>query len=223
MAVEVHHLLSAKASGINFGDVQVAAPATADMVTGWAVNSGSDTTGEEAEVWANAERVSGAGTWVAGPIPTTNDATNGNGWRLTSTAKAGTYAAGNWSFSFRLRRKAGGDAAPMTMGINYLLWKSSNADGSGGSAVGTRQQIAASAVSTGVTLSGVYNPGAITLSNEYLFLLVAAELGTSVSWTIVLREGSTTKVDTTNFTASGGSAGADTYRSLGWRVRRPAL
>ena len=223
MAVETYYLLDTKVSGINHLDVQTSIPTATDSTTAWAMGAGA-AAGEYSLVYANVTRIDT--TFTASAVPTTIDTTNGNGWRLTGL-KTGTYPAGNWSFSFRLKVLSGTNSTG-DPGIAFLLWKSSNADGSGGSAIGTLQvtTYAANITSSGATVTATYDPGAVALSNEYLFLLAACRInpaGQAGTDTIGFRSTSTNVITTTDFAASGGSAGADTYRSLGWRVRRPAL
>lgn len=205
MATENYWFLDAKASGINHLDCATSQPSAADSTTGWTVNSGAGAAnGEFSELYAEVQRAST--TFTAGAVPTTIDTTNGNGWRLTGTAKNGTYAAGDWTITFRVKVADG--ASVIDARMSFLFWKSSNADGSGGEAVGTRQVTStATNVGTGTTISLAYDPSGgagLTLSNEYLFLLVACELvETGVDVLIFRQTGAVTPahgVITTDFT-----------------------
>lgn len=210
MATLTYYLLDAKASGINHLDVQDTVPTTATASTGWVNDNGvNSVAGEFSELRANVTRA--ATTFVSGAVPTTIDTTNGNGWRLTASPINGTFAAGSWTIGIGVIAAAGTTAH--TGRFSVLFWKSSNADGSGGSAVGTRQVTATSTTlnTTAQTLSLSYDPSGgagLTLSNEYLFLLCAWEVVTTSNGpTFNIRQRAGTAVQTTNFTAS--SAGGE--------------
>jgi len=211
MAVETYYLRGTKATGINHLAVDTSAPASADLAdTGWDMSGGGATAGEYGELYANVVRASAVFTATA--VPTTIDTTNGNGWRLTDTAKTGTYAAGNWTFSFRMKEDSG---ANRDGAVSFLLWKSSNADGSGGSAVGVRTETSTGVdLGTGKTLTAAYDPSGgagLTLSNEYLFLL-AAMVSVDAGGTAIVhfREGGTHVTTTTDFTATSATVATST-------------
>ena len=214
MATEQYYFLNTKVSGINHLDVQTSTYANTDhTTTGW--NGQTNRTaqaGEYCGLYALVIRDGLAFNTTA--VPTTIDTTNGNGFRLTGS-KTGTYAAGNWSFSFRVKEASG---TTTDCGVSFLLWKSANADGSGGSAIGSRQETSfATNIGTGATVTKTYDPGAITLSGEYLFLLIAIRLDpggtTPGTQDFFFRGGGAThSVTTTNFTAT--AAASTTSSSL---------
>jgi len=215
VATETIYLLDAKAPGINHMDTSTVAPSAADGTAGWTGAGGGAVVDRYADVFAGVTRA--RTTLTAGAKPTTIDTTNGNGWRLTPTAKTGTYAAGNWSLSFRPKDSGGNGTSDVA--VSFLFWKSSNADGSGGSAVGTQQvtSVATNCAAGGTTVTASYDPSGgagLTLSNEYLFLLAglwtdSAGTGLASGSVIIFRLTGTTShaVVTPNFTASGGSWG----------------
>lgn len=202
MATETYYLIDTKVSGINHLDVQTSVPTATDSTTSWNMDGGS-IAGEYSEAYANVQRAES--TFDTPAVPTTIDTTNGNGWRLTG-AKDGSYASGNWSFGFRLKVLSGTNNTG-DVGIAFLLWKSSNADGSSGSAIGTLQQTTytTNLTSSGATVTATYDPGGITLTSEYLFLLVALRVnpaGNASTDVIGFRSTSTNAVTTTDFTAA---------------------
>jgi hypothetical protein len=170
MAIENWFPIDTKASGVNHLDTQSSAPTGADATTGFSTGVNA-TAGETADMYALTLRPNTA--FTAGAKPSTVDPTNGNGFCLGGL-RNGTFAAGNWQFDWRPKGSA---STTRTCRVAQLLWKSANADGSSGSAIGTVQVSATSAAmtTTAQTLSLTYNPGAITLTNEYLFVLVALE------------------------------------------------
>lgn len=132
-------------------------------------------------------------------------------WR-SETTLTGTFAAGTWTFNLRIddtQFSSGGSFA-----LDFRLWRSVNANGSsptqitsgivrGASVTDTTELIDLSATTPSL--------GSVTLSNEYLFLQVAVSNdGTGFvgnPLTLVVRVGTTvSKLTTTDFAASGGSA-----------------
>src|SRR5215204_3279264 len=144
------------------------------------------------------------------------DTTNKDAIR-SEAALTGTFASGNWVFTFSC---TGSVAAGSIDGrILFRLFKSANADGTSATEItagiqtgSTITNISSSADTTTSALT--INPGAITLSSEYLFVQVAWEQtgagGMSTS-NVLLRTGSSssagTRIATTDFTAGGGGGG----------------
>jgi len=200
-----YYLDGTKASGINHLAVQTASfGATNYTDTGW------DTTGVSTNRYSElyAIVVRAAGTFGATAVPTTIDTTNGNGWRLDGPL-SGTFAAGNWTFSFNLRATANSSS---DAGVSFLVWKSANADGSGGSAVGALRTTTykTNVGTTAAAVTNTYDPSGgagLTLSNEYLFLLASLRIdpsgGGQDAVNVHFRAGGTTHaVVTTDFTAA---------------------
>lgn len=204
--------MGTKASGSNFLACQLTQPSAADFPdTGWDVNLGGGTAaGEFADLYANVLRAST--TFTGGAAPTALDTTNGNGYRLFDTPRTGSYAAGNWTFPFRVKRT--GSSTGWDVRVSFLLFRSANADGSSATAIGTRQVTStATDLSTGTNVTVDYDPSGgagFSLTAEYLFLAIALEIvGTQgTADTIIFRQAGavtpTHGVISTTFTASGG-------------------
>lgn len=211
MAIQTWYLLDTKASGINHLDAQASAPTAADSTTGWAAGTVVNTQNQYSPLAALVSQV--RGTWSGTASPTTIDTTNGNGWRLTSAPLTGSFAAGSWTFAEALKQAAGDNSSDLC--ISFALWKSSNADGSGGSIVGARQVTADQSNLTGTTnISTAYDPSAgagFSLSAEYLFLLNSLKTlspalsGFTATSQFVFRLGTNLKVVSTDFTSSTGA------------------
>lgn len=210
MATIQWFLTDTKASGVNHLDVSLTTFAAADSSTGWSGSGGGAVAGEYSDLYANVARA--ATTFTAPAKPTTIDATNGNGWRLTSSSTTGTFAAGNWSLSFRLKAISGANGTT-DAGVSYLFWKSSNADGSGGTTIGTQQVTGygANIPAGGRTVTATYDPSGgagFSLSGEYLFMLAALQIdpaGGVGTDTIGFSVGAVTSAMTsTDFTVSSG-------------------
>lgn len=220
MAAETYYLLGTKASGINHLDTTTTVGTEADDTnTSWAVDATNALTNEYSDLYALVARAST--TFTASAKPSTIDTTNGNGWRLTSAAKSGTYPAGDWSFSFRIK----GNASTTRQGrVSFLLWKSANADGSSGSAIGTAQVSSTSGnIGTGSqTLTATYDPGEIALTSEYLFLLCAFQVtNANNTVTIFFRPGGAThSLTTTDFATAESAVGTSTALRTTRRRRR---
>jgi len=150
------------------------------------------------------------------------DTTNKDAIR-SETALSGTFASGNWVFTFSC---TGSVATGSIDGrILFRLFKSANADGTSATeitaGIQTGSTITNISSSTDLTTSALtINPGAITLTAEYLFIQVAWEQtgagGMSTS-NVLLRTGSSasagTRIDTTDFTPSGGGAATSLLRA----------
>jgi hypothetical protein len=89
----------------------------------------------------------------------------------------GSFASGNWVFHFVVR--AGNNGGAQDGRVRFRLLKGSNSDGSGATEITAEQKQASivSDVSTSADFDSTLtvNPGAITLSFEYLFIQVAWE------------------------------------------------
>jgi hypothetical protein len=167
---------NAVASGSSHGSLSEVAP-TADtgaLATGWTPGSGSS--GYSLMLWGTRRA---AATFAApaqpASAPTTNDCartTDGTG-----TGKyTGAFVAGTWTLAATLSSAV---ASGSNVKLEFRLWRSVNADGSSATEItsGAVETNAFTAVDSGNNLvSGTFNPGAISLSGEYLFLQVACRI-----------------------------------------------
>jgi hypothetical protein len=135
--------------------------------SGWVVGTGATL---NSELQALNERAST--TFVGSTVPDgTLDTTLKDAFR--TPILTGTFASGNWTFTFAVQSPTQGGAADGQ--IVFRLIKA-NADGSGATEITSAQQSAS--VCTNVSTSDVngtltFNPGAITFTSQYLFIQVA--------------------------------------------------
>ncbi len=138
---------------------------------GWIVGTG--TTGT-APLAAGGEEVAAA--FVASPVhpDTTLDLTEA---MRTPSPLSGSFASGNWVFHGVVRATTNGGAQDGRLAVR--LWRSANANGSGATEI-TSSRLTTSnytnlATSADQDCSVTFNPGAFSLSNEYLFLAIGCE------------------------------------------------
>lgn len=114
----------------------------------------------------------------------------------------GTFAATAWTFNFNLRASTAGAIGH----VNMRVWKSANANGS------SPTQLLANTAGATVTLSTTadvnssisWSPGALTLTNEYLFFQVEwQETTTGVTNANVLFRAGTAAITTPDLPAAG--------------------
>ena len=174
-------------------------------VTGWVVSTGSTNRSE----WFNdIERA--ASTFVGTTVPDGSiDTTNGDCWRSTNTY-SGDFASANWVLSFCCRANTNGGTQD---GLIYCrLFRSANADGSSATEITAAAQ-AGTAITdlntTTQTSTVTFNPGAFTVTGEYIFLQLAWErtgaggMTTSdVNARIGNASGAGSRVVSANFTAA---------------------
>lgn len=177
------YLLDAVASGSNHLSLQEngSAPAVATTATGWEI--GTVTIAHSARQAAGVERV--ASDFGSAAQPATGDPDNslGDCWR-SDLYVSKSFSAGNWELKLALISVTNGwisgDNHQST--IQFRLLKSANADGSSATlltgALGGGGRIQTNATLNLLTsvqqvVNLVFNPGAITLTNEYLFLQIA--------------------------------------------------
>jgi hypothetical protein len=139
---------------------------------GWTVDTGATNHSEYA---SGLERA--AATFVDTTPPDGSlDLTLKDAFR-TETTLNGAFASGNWVFHFVVR--AGNNGGSQDGRVRFRLLKGSNSDGSGATEITAEQKQASivSDVSTSADFDSTLtvNPGAITLSFEYLFIQVAWE------------------------------------------------
>lgn len=156
------------------------APATATLAsTGWTV--GTTASGNYSEFLYNTKRAAATfgSTVLPNAAPTTNDCAR------TQSPYTGYFAAGTWSIKVSF---IAGVAATGSGNLRVRVWRSSNPTGSGAVEL-TTATLALSGVSnlttsTAQNTSVTWNPGPITLNNEYLFFEMAWNItGASASST----------------------------------------
>lgn len=144
----------------------------ASPVTGWVVSTGSTNHSP-----FNSQVEQAASTFVDTTPPSgTIDTTNGDCWRSLNTY-SGDFASANWNVHFGCRANNNGGSQDGRMRCRLL--RSSNADGSGATEITGAQQQGGlvsnlSTIATQVS-TATFNPGAFTVTNEYIFIQLAWE------------------------------------------------
>ncbi|HEY6022398.1 MAG TPA: hypothetical protein VIY48_21825 [Candidatus Paceibacterota bacterium] len=173
------YLTDAYAIGSNHGALQQdgSAPADAATLTGWTVAGRA--VGDFARMAYNLERGAGTFSSTAQPSGAPNNAVEtGAGDCFRIGPLTGSFPAGDWNFSFAVRADSLGGTQDGRM--NVRVWRSANADGSSA----TEITAGATALSTVTNLTtsasqnstGTVTLGAVSLTNEYLFIQLAWEV-----------------------------------------------
>ena len=209
MAVKTLYILANTATAPGyFSDLQDggSAPAAAAVAYGWTVAKVA------ASYWrgrigATARATaSQAGTFLTQTVPaigTGTGATTAGDCFVSPTPLSGSFAAGNWVANFGMRTGAANNAGR----IRFQLWAGTSRDGVGARKIGTAQDCSAvTMASTASTYTSTltWNPGAITLVNEYLFFEVEwqnTNTGGSNSCSALFRQGESSIV-TADFVAA---------------------
>jgi len=199
------YLKNAAASGSTFLSLQDggSAPSTATTGTGWVV-ARTITSGQWSNMYAGVERA--VSTFSTTPMPNgTLDNTNGNGFRTEGTLN-GIFAAGTWTFAFPVIAVTKGTTQDGRICIR--LHRGTNATGSGATQITSAAQVGSAVTdlttAAAQTSTVSFNPGAITLTNEYLFVEVAWEItgvGDNTGSDVDLRVGTAAAITTTAFGA----------------------
>jgi hypothetical protein len=143
----------------------------ATIVGGWVVGTGAT---NHSEFQQGVERA--ASTFVnTTPPDGTLDTTLFDAFRSES-ALSGDFASADWTFSFALRAVT--NASGQDLRIRFRIIKA-DADGSNATEITSGQQQGSEIVNLTTTADGVssltFNPGAFSLSNQYLFIQIACE------------------------------------------------
>lgn len=208
MATKTFYILGTAATSPDWmGNLQDggSAPTAANSVFGWSANKlaiGTYTArlGATSTVSATGAAISS----LSGPTKGTGSGTTTAGDSFTTpTPLTGTFASGAWIVSLMLRASVAGCIGH----LNMRVWASANQDGT------SARQLGSNVTGTNVTLSttadvnglgtATFNPGAITLNNEYLFFQLEwqeTSLGSTNGDNVLFRLG-TGLITTTNFTA----------------------
>jgi hypothetical protein len=176
VAVKKWYWKNATASGSSHGSLSELAPTanTGALATGW--TPGSSSSGYSLMLWGTRRAAATfGGTAQPASAPTTNDCartTDGTG-----TGKyTGAFASGTWTLASTLSSAV---ASGSNVKLEFRLWRSVNADGSSATEItsGAIETNAFTAVDSGNNVvSATFNPGAVSLSGEYLFLQVACRI-----------------------------------------------
>lgn len=205
MAAKVWYATNNLASvHVEMSESSPGADATASPVTGWVVGTGAT---NHSEMYAHVERAASTFTSTTPPDGSI-DTTNGDCLR-TLNPYSGAFDAANWTIQFTVIGVTSG--ATQDGRMRCRLFVSTNADGSGATEITAGHQ--SGGIVTDLTTTAqqnstvIFNPGSITLSNEYIFIQIAWERtggGAKSTADVNLRIGNTaTKVTSANFTASG--------------------
>lgn len=213
MAIKTWYATNAKASvHKEMSETSPGADATASPVTGWVVGTGST---NNSEMFDQVERA--ASTFVdTVPPDGTPDATNGDCLRSAGTY-SGDFAAGSWSINLTVIAVTNGGAQDGNLVCRLL--RGANADGSGATEITAAQQSGGAVTDLTTTAqqtsTATFDPGAFSVSAEYLFVQVAWKrtgAGGMTNADVDMRIGTTaTRVVSADFTAS---AVATPYRML---------
>ena len=179
--------------------LDTAAQVAATTAAGWVVGTGSTLHSEFSSLPTDRASTTFVGTTVPdGTLDTTL-------WDAFRTPVLnGTFASANWTFQFAVVSTVQAGAADGQ--IVFRLIKA-NADGSGATEITSAQQSASVCTNVGATdINGTltFNPGAITFTNQYLFVQVAWKrtgAGGMTTTNIRLRTGSSASVGTTILSA----------------------
>lgn len=199
-------------NGSDLSETDPGAEAYRSPVTGWIVSTGAT----NHSPWENdVERA--AATFIATTQPNgTLESISGNGDFWTSPAPlSGDFANANWSVHFACRAQTNGGAQDGRM--RCRLFRGPNQDGSGATEITAAQQqgglVTDLATSATQVSTATFNPGAFSITNEYIFVELAWErtgaggMTTSdVNARIGNGSGTGSRVVTADFTAAAVSA-----------------
>src|SRR5262245_19114951 len=227
MAVKTWYVQQDLATGSNHQELSETDPGTeafASPVTGWVV---STTAGGTAPYDAQTEQAAATftGTHPDGSINTAGDC-----WRTESTYN-GNFASGNWEIHFTCRQNTN---PPGQGRILFRMFRSANADGSSATEITGATQTGSTVTPTTSTVDSnltTFNPGAFSVSNEYIFFQLAWERitgGGMTSADVNMRVGNSagagSRVISADFTAlptstTGAAAGTGSATATGLEIR----
>ena len=204
MAAKIYYLTATTSGG--WRTIDEATQAAATNSDGWVVSTGNT---NHSEYYVGVERA--ANTFTATTAPDgTLDTTNFDAFRSTNAIN-GSFANANWTFSFVVRPVT--SATNQIGRVRYRIIKA-DANGANATEITSAQQSTSLSgqlanVNLDYTCSHVFNPGAFTISNQYLFIQIAWERTTGGSMTaadVNWRTGSAsttgTRIQTSDFTAT---------------------
>lgn len=197
------YLTDALASGANHMVLQDggSAPATARITTGWIAGTTAPTV--YARLDSQTERT--AASQGATVQPDGNpDNTLGDCFRTSATI-TGSFASGNWTYSFPVQGETRSTSTHDGK-LRVRLYRSTSATGASPTEIGSAQVTTAYANlanSAAQTVTVTFNPGAISLTAEYLFFQIAHQLdgvGNNAGSDTHLTVGTDSKITTSAFT-----------------------
>ena len=206
---KTYYFLDAAAGTSNHHDLQEGgtAPTAARITTGWIVSNSAPPL--YARMARGVERAANQHTSTAQPNGAP-DNTLGDCFRIPATLD-GTFAAGNWAFSFEVQGETR-TTSTHDGRLRIRMWRSANQDGSSATEITSSTQTTSAyanlANSAAQTVTLTFDPGSVTLGEEYLFVQVAHELtgaGNNVHCDTHLRVGSNNSIVTTAFTPRAGT------------------
>ena len=192
--------------------------ATSSPNLGWVVGTGST---NHSEFQAGSKRAST--TFASTPVAPDGsiNTTLADAWRSTGKL-TGTFAAGNWvahGVVIGVTNSGAQDGR-----ISFRLLRSTSADGSGATEITSARQAGSLYTNLSTTQqdsSATFDPGSVTLTDEYLWLQIGCErtgAGGMSTTDVVFRVGTTaSRITTPNFTPGtinldpGGVAGAEAF------------
>ena len=173
MAALTYYLTDASASvGSDLAAADPGAEATRSPTTGWIVSTGAT----NHSAWFNdVERA--ASTFVDAVPPNGSlDTTNGDFWK-SPTKLTGDFAAANWNIHFAAR--AGNNGGSQDGRMRCRLFRGVNDDGSAATEITAAQQQGGLITDLLTTVTQVstatFNPGAFSVTGEFLFVQLAWE------------------------------------------------
>lgn len=189
------------------------ADATASPATGWQVGTGATNHG----AFDSQTTVSSFPDTTA-PDGSLNT-TTGDGLRTTNTY-TGDFASANWTINFTAIAVNNGGSQDGRM--RCRLFRGANADGTGATEITAAQQqgglITNLTTSAQQTSTATFNPGAFSVSSEYIFIQLGWErtgAGGMTGADVKMRIGTTaTRVVSADFTATGPSGPSPGLRTL---------
>jgi hypothetical protein len=192
--------------GSDLSDTDPGAEAARSPTTGWVVSTGST----NHSPYANDVEQAASTFADTNPPDGSLDTTNGDFW-VSPAPLSGDFANANWSIHFAAR--AGNNGGAQDGRMRCRLFRGANQDGSGATEITAAQQqgglVTNLATSATQVSTATFNPGAITLTNEYIFVQLAWErtgaggmTNSDVNVRIGNGSGTGSRVVTADFTAA---------------------
>jgi hypothetical protein len=215
VATKTYYLLNTRnAEGWeNIGESAVTAATTG---TGWVVSTGSTNRSKLQAATERASTTFDANTYPTGGLDTTlKDAFR------TENALNGDFASANWTFNFVVRAVTLGGA--QSGRVHFRLFKA-DADGSNATEItsGIQSASTVSSISTSADFNSTLtvNPGAFSISNQYLFVQIAWErtvAGGMTTSDVDFRTGSNSTTGTRIVTSDFTPAPTPVFKQGKWR------
>lgn len=178
MATKTYYELDSLASSSNFHALQDGGSAPSEVlfspITGWQPSS-SVAAGNYADLDSQSEVA--AGTFSTTAKPTAVDNTIGNGFRIP-TALTGSFASGSWVLGVRISSNS--QVYNGTLRFRWRVFRSTSVTGASATELTSAAQVSGNVVNlqqfTLQTATVTWSAPVVTLSNEYLFFVLACEV-----------------------------------------------